>query len=79
MLILYVRTGCPFSAKVIEEAKALHLELDLRNITYLDYANELEERGGKLQTPYLVDEEGATELYESDAIITHLNNRFRKT
>lgn len=79
MLILYVRTGCPFSAKVIAEAKELALELDLRNITYLDYANELEERGGKLQTPYLVDEETSVELYESDAIIAHLHDRFRKT
>ena len=36
------------------------------------YAQELQGRGGKMQVPYLVDPNTASEMYESDRIIDYL-------
>lgn len=79
MMYLYVRTGCPYSAKVLEAAKELHLEIETKNIAYMDVADELKKRGGKLQTPYLVDEEKKVEMYESQSIIEYLHHRLSGT
>lgn len=76
MLTLYVKTGCPFCAKVLIEAAMLDIEFDERNIADPGVAEELVARGGKLQTPYLVDEARGTELYESEAIIQYLHDTF---
>ncbi len=76
MLYLYIRTGCPYSAKVLEEAKKIKLEIQTKNIAYADVSAELKARGGKLQTPYLVDEENKVEMYESQQIIEYLHHRF---
>lgn len=76
MLTLYVKTGCPFCAKVLIEAAMLDIEFNERNVAEPDVAGELIARGGKLQTPYLVDEERGKELYESEAIIAYLHDTF---
>jgi glutaredoxin len=76
MPTLYVKTGCPYCAKVLDAAEGLGIELDTRNIADDAVAEELVARGGKRQVPYLVDEEGGVEMYESDAIVAHLNSRF---
>lgn len=54
----------------------LNLEFDERNIADPSVAEELIARGGKLQTPYLVDEARGKELYESEAIIEYLHETF---
>ncbi len=76
MLTLYVRTGCPFCEKVLEVGETLNVEFELKNIKDSEVAEELQERGGKIQTPYLVDHEHDTEMYESDDIIDYLHQRF---
>ncbi|HRH55742.1 MAG TPA: glutathione S-transferase N-terminal domain-containing protein [Candidatus Paceibacterota bacterium] len=76
MLTLYVKSGCPYCAKVLIEAAMLGLEFDERNIASPGIAEELIARGGKLQAPYLVDEERGKEFYESDDIIDYLHATF---
>lgn len=58
------------------EAEELGLTLELKDVGDPAIAQELITRGGKLQLPYLVDEERNVEMYESDAIIAHLHESF---
>ena len=75
-LILYTRPGCPFSAKVLLEAAILGVRLDERSIKNPEAHKELMARGGKEQTPFLIDEANAVSMYESDAIMDYLHARF---
>lgn len=72
MLILYVRKTCPFSKKVIERGEELNLTFDKKNIDVPELKEELIQKGGKVQTPYLIDEEQKVSLYDSEQIIAHL-------
>lgn len=76
MPILYVKSGCAFCARVLAQAELLGVELELKNIADEGVAEELVARGGMQQVPYLVDEEKGVEMYESDAIVAYLNERF---
>jgi glutaredoxin len=76
MITLYVRSGCPYCAKVLAVCEQLHLEPSLKNVAEEGVADELIARGGKQQMPYMVDDETGTEMYESDDIITYLHQRF---
>ncbi len=78
MLTLYVKTGCPFCAKVFAAAKELGIEFDEKNIADPAVAEELIKRGGKRQVPYLVDPDTKEEMYESDDIIEYLHENFGK-
>lgn len=77
-LELYEFEACPFCRKVRE---ALSM-LDLEAVVYpcpkrgTRFRPRLRERGGREQFPYLVDPGAGTELYESDAIIAHLFERY---
>jgi glutathione S-transferase len=75
-LILYTRPGCPFSAKVLLEAAVLGVDLKERSTKDPVYKAELMETGGKDQTPFLVDTENNVTMYESDAIMDYLHERF---
>jgi glutathione S-transferase len=77
-LILYTRPGCPFSAKVLLEAAVLGVDLKERSTKDPVYKAELMETGGKDQTPFLVDTENDVTMYESDAIMDYLHERFGK-
>lgn len=72
MLTLYVKTGCPFCAKVLAAGKELGISFTEKNIADDGIAQELVTRGGKRQVPYLVDAENQVEMYESDAIVDYL-------
>jgi glutathione S-transferase len=78
MLTLYVRHGCGYSARVLEAGKELELDFELKYIEDDDIAQELEDRGGEVQVPYLIDDEQGVELYESDTIVQYLHHRFGK-
>ncbi|MDP3965785.1 MAG: glutathione S-transferase N-terminal domain-containing protein [bacterium] len=71
-LILYVKTGCPWCQKVLDFATEKGIQFELRNIADPAVAQELINRGGKRQVPYLVDEKNAIEMYESADIIEYL-------
>ncbi len=73
-LILYVKTRCPYCEKVRARAGELNIPLEERNIAQAEYLDELMEKGGKRQVPFLVDEERGVSMYESDDIITYIEN-----
>ena len=72
MLILYVKTFCPYCEKVLVRAKELGIEIEEQNISQAQYLDELIEKGGKIQVPFLVDKEKDVSMYESYDIISYL-------
>ncbi len=76
MLTLYYRPTCPFCLKVLEVAEELELDLDKRDVTDPKIAEELMERGGKAQEPYLIDSDRDVEMYESTDIINYLKANY---
>ena len=83
MLELYQAEECPHSTEVRETLSELGIsyvihnprsvEDDVRNgSTY----QQLVDGGGEDQIPYLVDTEHGETLYESDAIIEHLEEHY---
>lgn len=76
-IILYVRTGCPYCAKVLEALKRLRVGCELRNIENPKVAEELIALGGKQQVPFLVDRERGVEMYESGDIIKYLDEYYK--
>jgi glutathione S-transferase len=78
MLTLYIRDNCKYSRAALDAGEELGIAFNLKHIEDEEVARELEERGGEVQVPYLIDEEGGVELYESDAIVQYLHHRFGK-
>lgn len=76
MFILYYKPTCPFSRRVLAVTDRLHLEVELKDINEETVAEELSARGGKVQVPYLVDQEKGEEMYDSDAIVSHLQSNY---
>lgn len=76
MLTLYVKTGCPYCAKVLETGRELGVTFDEKNIADDKVAEELIARGGKRQVPYLVDTERNVEMYESADIAEYLREHY---
>lgn len=76
MITLYIKPGCPYCMKTVEEAKALGLTVTEKSIYEPGISEELIARGGKRQMPYMVDEEHGVEMYESEDIIHYLHETF---
>ena len=73
MLILYTKNGCPFCHKVLSFVEDHGIEIDEREVySSEDHMNELLEKGGKRQIPFLHDTDNETMMYESDEIIEYL-------
>lgn len=85
MITLYVRTGCPFSAKAIAALDAYNVPFTEKNIADPGVLEELMELGGKKQVPFL-DDDNMTPIfhdddilvYESDKIIAHIEEKYGK-
>jgi len=79
-LALYHFPACPFCIKVRRVMQRLSLDIELRNAQPAGpYREELQNEGGAVQVPCLRIEEddGSVRwLYESDAIIEYLRERF---
>lgn len=73
-LVLYEFEGCPFCRKVREALSMLDLEADIRPCPKRGhrFRDELIDRGGKAQFPYLVDPNTGREMYESGDIVDYL-------
>ena len=68
---LYVLTGCPYCAKVLDYLDAHDIKIPIHNITTDPAARStLETVGGKVQCPCLFI--NGKPLYESDDIIDYL-------
>jgi glutathione S-transferase len=77
MLTLYYKPNCVFCRRVLAVIDRLGIEVELRNIEEnSQYADALIAHGGKRQVPYLVDQTQAVSLYESDAIVAHLQKHY---
>ncbi|MFZ2252804.1 MAG: glutathione S-transferase N-terminal domain-containing protein [Minisyncoccia bacterium] len=74
MITLYVKTGCPYCAKVLTTLARLNVSYEEKNIADDAVTEELIARGGKRQVPYIVDRE--TEMYESDAIVMYVEKTY---
>ena len=75
---LYQYKACPFCVKVRREMRRQALNINTIDAKQADHKAVLEKQGGKIQVPCLRIEENdkVTWLYESSAIIAHLNTRF---
>lgn len=78
MLTLYVKTGCPYCAKVLDVVDELGVAVEQKNIADDAVATDLIQRGGKRQVPYLIDSEKNIEMYESDDIAEYLQKTYPK-
>lgn len=78
MLTLYVKTGCPFCAKVKNTIAELGIEdkIEERNIADDGVVDELLEKGGQQMVPFLVDAENDVSMYESDDISAYLKEHY---
>jgi glutathione S-transferase len=74
MITLYVKTGCPFSAKAMAALDAYGVDYEQRNIKSAVFLKELMALGGKKQTPYFVH--GDEQFYESDRIVAYVEEHF---
>lgn len=77
-LVIYEFEACPFCRKVREALSELDLEADIRPCPKggQRFRPEVQARGGKQQFPYLVDPNTGVEMYESDAIVAYLYERY---
>ncbi|MEZ4401568.1 MAG: glutathione S-transferase N-terminal domain-containing protein [Kofleriaceae bacterium] len=77
-LVLYEFEGCPFCRKVREALTMLDLDAEIRPTPHggARFRPEAIARGGKAQFPLLVDPSDDALVYESDAIIAHLYQRY---
>jgi glutathione S-transferase len=74
LLELYDFEACPYCRKVREVLCELDLDYRAHPVARGSrHRAELEQRGGKVQAPYLVDPNTDAELYESEDIIGYLN------
>ena len=77
-LQLYEFEACPFCRKVREALSILDLDADVFPCPKNGprFRPEVTRRGGKAQFPYLVDPNTRVEMYESDAIVAYLFERY---
>ena len=75
-MILYIKQGCPFCARVLDVARELGITFTLKDIAGPAVASELVALGGKRQVPYLMDEAHGAEMYESEDIVAYLKKHY---
>ena len=80
-MALYQFYACPFCIKTRRAIYKLNLNIETREAGHGAYREELQAQGGKVQVPCLrIEENGeVTWMYESNAIIQYLQQRFPNT
>ena len=78
MITLYVKYGCPYCAAVLHKIDEIALVVNLKNIKDESVIEELIEKGGKQQVPYMVDEDKNVSMYESADIVEYLDREYKK-
>ena len=80
-MAIYQFNACPFCVKTRRAVRRLGLNIDLRDAKNdPSFKAELIEQGGEYKVPCLaITENGSTRwMYESDDIISYLNQRFKQ-
>lgn len=76
MLLLYTTPMCPYCERVKEYFSRAGITYETRDVSVnAAYRDELCTLGGKMQVPFLVDEERGAHLYESSDIIAYVEKR----
>jgi glutathione S-transferase len=76
---LYNFEGSPFCRKVREVLCELNLDFYVHNVGKRSpKRGALKNRGGRIQVPFFVDPNKTTQLYESDDIITYLEQQYAR-
>lgn len=80
-LKLYEFEGCPYCQRVREALTLLNLDVEIYPCPKggEKYRAVVKELGGKLQFPFLIDENTEDKLYESQVIIDHLFKHYGTT
>ncbi|MCU4412512.1 glutathione S-transferase N-terminal domain-containing protein [Acinetobacter sp. WU_MDCI_Axc73] len=80
-LKLYEFEGSPFCRRVREALTLLNLDVEIYPCPKggQKYRHIVKEKGGKLQFPFLIDENTGDQLFESQDIIHHLFKYYGKT
>jgi glutaredoxin len=73
MIILYTSPVCPYCKKVEAYMHEAGIVYEERSIVEPAYRDELIQKGGKMQVPFLVDTDQDVAMYESDDMIAHLS------
>lgn len=76
MLTLYIKSNCAFSAMALKKVEDLGLTVEEKNIADPGIADELVEKGGKHQVPFLQDSQTSTGVYESADIVAYLEAHY---
>jgi len=80
MLTLYYQPSCPFCQRVLGEAEALGVQMNLKDTASDEVVlNELIEKGGKKTVPFLVDSDRGVQMYESGDIVAYMEEYYKKT
>lgn len=77
MLTLYYKTTCPYSQRVLAAAEENGITMNLKDVmTDTVLLDELMQKGGKNQVPFLVDDENNVSMYESGDIVSYLEEHY---
>lgn len=76
MITIYVKTGCPYCALVIHKVDELGLNAEYKNTSDPVVVDELVEKGGRHQEPFLVDDDTGVTMYESTEIVNYLEEHY---
>ena len=74
MIILFGKTNCGHTMRVIDALDTLRLSFEKKNIADEQVLAELLDLGGKRQVPFIVD--GDVSMYESKDIIAYLFEKY---
>ena len=75
-MMVFVREHCAFSKAVLNQIDTLKIDVEKKFIEDPKVERELMARGGRIQVPFLVDEENDVELYDSDLILHYLDEHY---
>lgn len=79
MIQLYTSNYCPYCKKVEAYLKEQGFEYERLNVgENTAYRDAVVKLGGKMQIPFLVDQERNVSLYESEDIIAYLKEQYEK-
>lgn len=77
MLTLYFKPGCPFCNRVLAIVDQLDLEVEMKDVTADEaIAQELIDRSGSKEVPYMIDSDRNVDVDESDTIVEHLKQHY---